>query len=129
MAEQAGSLVEVREVADGLWLWRLEHPHWGPGQGWDRIVTCTCVESQGEVVVLDPLAPTAGASSVWRRLDACPPTAIIILRPDHLRDIDVFVRRYRARAFGPRLNGSIQFRVRLRFGRPAAALHPTAVSN
>lgn len=27
--------VEIRDVAPGLWIWRLEHPHWKPGQGWD----------------------------------------------------------------------------------------------
>ena len=30
--------VEIRDVAPGLWIWRLEHPHWKPGQGWDPIV-------------------------------------------------------------------------------------------
>jgi hypothetical protein len=43
------------------------------------------------------------AREVWTRLDARPPTAIVILKPDHVRDVDVFVRRYGTRAFGPRL--------------------------
>jgi hypothetical protein len=103
MADPAESHAEVFEVTDGLWLWRLEHPHWRPGQGWDRIVACTCVESQGEVIVLDPLAPPASAITVWQRLDAHPPTIAVILKPDHVRDVDVFVHRYRARGFGPRL--------------------------
>ena len=37
------------------------------------------------------------------RLDACPPTAVVVLKPDHVRDVDLFVCRYDARAFGPRL--------------------------
>jgi hypothetical protein len=95
--------VEVRDVATGLWIWRLEHPHWKPGQGWEPLVTCTCVESRGETLVLDPLAPPPHAADVWKRLDARPPTAVVVLKPDHVRDVDLFVRRYGARAFGPRL--------------------------
>src|SRR5438309_1435581 len=95
--------VEVRDVAPGLWIWRLEHPRWKPGQGWEPVVASTCVESGGERLVLDPLAPPAGAAEVWERLDARPPTAVVVLKPDHVRDVDVFVRRYGVRAFGPRL--------------------------
>jgi hypothetical protein len=38
---------------------------------------------------------------VWERLDARPPTAVVVLKPDHVRHVDRFVRRYGARAFGP----------------------------
>lgn len=94
---------ELRDVAPGLWLWRVEHPAWRPDVGWERMVTSTVVESDGEVVVLDPLAPPEGAREVWERLDARPPTTAVVLKPDHVRDVDVFVRRYAARAFGPSL--------------------------
>ncbi len=97
------SQVELRDVAPGLWIWRLEHPHWKPGQGWEPIVASTCVESRGETLVLDPLAPPESAVEVWKRLDARPPTAVVVLKPDHVRDVDLFVRRYGARGFGPRL--------------------------
>ncbi len=103
MKQDAQSQVELRNVAPGLWIWRLEHPHWKPGQGWEPIVACTCVESRGETLVLDPLAPPTGAAEFWQRLDARPPTAVVVLKPDHVRDVDRFVRRYGARAFGPRL--------------------------
>jgi hypothetical protein len=95
--------IEIRDVAPGLWIWRHEHPHWKPGQGWEPLVASTFVESGGERLVLDPLAPPAGAAEVWKRLDARPPTTAVVLKPDHVRDVDVFVRRYGARAFGPRL--------------------------
>jgi glyoxylase-like metal-dependent hydrolase (beta-lactamase superfamily II) len=100
MQHDPASQVEVRDVAPGLWLWRLRHPGWKPGQGWDPVVASTCVESRGETLVLDPLAPPDGAA-VWGRLDARPPTALVVLKPDHVRDVDRFVRRYRARALGP----------------------------
>src|SRR6266540_4204303 len=95
--------VEVRDVATGLWLWRVEHPAWQPGIHWEPLVASTVVESGGETLVLDPLAPPDDASEVWERLDASPPTVVVVLKPDHVRDVDLFVRRYGARAFGPYL--------------------------
>src|SRR5262245_718359 len=98
MSSSSQSSVEIRDVALDLWIWRLEHPHWKPGQGWDPLVSCTCVDSAGERLVLDPLAPADESSEVWKRLDVRPPTAIVVLKPDHVRDVDVFAHRYHARA-------------------------------
>jgi glyoxylase-like metal-dependent hydrolase (beta-lactamase superfamily II) len=92
---------EVREVAPGLWIWRLDYPGWTPRVKWGPQVASTCVESGGEVALLDPLAPPDETDEVWARLDERPPTMVVVLKPDHVRDVDVFVRRYRARAFGP----------------------------
>jgi hypothetical protein len=92
---------EIIDVVPGLWVWRLEHPDWGPDVGWEPLVTSTCVESGGEVALLDPLAPPEDATEIWARLDARPPTMAIILKPDHVRDVDYFVRRYDISAFGP----------------------------
>ena len=94
---------ELLDVAPGLWLWRLEYPDWKPGLDWGPLVNSTCVESGGEVAVLDPLAPPEDADEIWARLDARPPTLAVVLKPDHVRDVDLFVRRYDARAFGPYL--------------------------
>jgi hypothetical protein len=94
---------ELRDVTSGLWIWRLEHPAWRPGLAWEPVVTSTCVESRGEVAVLDPLAPPSEADEIWARLDERPPTTAVVLKPDHVRDVDAFVRRYGARAFGPDL--------------------------
>ncbi len=95
--------VELRDVTAGLWVWRVEHPAWRLGLDWEQLVTSTCVESDGETVVVDPLAPPDDASDVWARLDERPPTTVVVLKPDHVRDVDLFVSRYGARAFGPRL--------------------------
>jgi len=94
--------VEIRDVASGLWIWRAEHPGWKQGDDWEPVVTSTLVESGGERIVIDPLAPSASATEVWMRLDERPPTVAVVLLPDHVRDIDKFVQRYRARAYGPR---------------------------
>ncbi len=94
---------EIRDVAPGLWLWRVDYPDWRPEAGWEEMVSSTCVASGGEVALLDPLAPPEDATEVWERLDANPPTLVVVLKPDHVRDVDLFVRRYGAQAFGPYL--------------------------
>ena len=92
---------ELRDVAPGLWIWRLEHPAWEPTASWEPPVTSTCVDSRGEMLVLDALAPPEEAHEVWERLNATPPTVAVVLKPDHVRDVDLFVRRFGCRAFGP----------------------------
>jgi hypothetical protein len=95
--------VEIRDVTDGLWVWRVEYPDWRPGQGWGPVVTSTCAASGGEVALLDPMAPPEDDRAFWARLDARPPTLAVILKPDHVRDVDLFVARYGIPAFGPYL--------------------------
>jgi hypothetical protein len=95
--------VEMRDVAPGLWLWRQPHPDWRPGFDWEPEVTSVAVESRGAAVVVDPLAPPPGQREVWARLDALEPDAAVVLKPDHVRDVDLFVRWYGARAYGPYL--------------------------
>jgi hypothetical protein len=96
-------MVELRDVAPGLWLWRQPHPAWREGFEWEPEVSSFVVESGGERVVLDPLAPPPGLPGhvVWERLDAAPPTVAVILKPDHVRDVDLFARWYGVRAYGP----------------------------
>ncbi len=101
MMQSVASQVEVRDGASGLWIWRMRHPRWKPDADWPPVVTSSFVESRGERLVLDPLAPPDGAREVWKRLDEHPPSAAVVLLPDHVRDIDKFVSRYGARAFGP----------------------------
>ena len=95
--------VEVRDVVPGLWLWRTTYPDRHSGHGWGPVVASTCVHSRDQTLLLDPLAPPDDATKVWSRLDAQPPTAVVILKPDHVRDVDLFVRRYKTKAFGPYL--------------------------
>ena len=92
---------EIRDIAPGLWIWRMDHPAWSPRVSWERPVTSTVVESGGEVGLLDALAPPEDATEIWERLEARPPTFLVVLKPDHVRSVDLFARRYRARAYGP----------------------------
>jgi len=94
---------ELRDVAPGLWVWRVAHPDWSSDAEWEPLVASTCVESRGEIALLDPLAPPDEEDELWERLDARPPTVVVVLKPDHVRDVDLFARRYGARAFGPSL--------------------------
>ena len=93
--------VEICDVAPGLWLWRQPHPAWRDGYDWEPEVSSVSVESRGVKLVLDPLAPPPGAREVWERLEASRPEVVVILKPDHVRDVDLFVRWYGARAYGP----------------------------
>jgi glyoxylase-like metal-dependent hydrolase (beta-lactamase superfamily II) len=94
-------VVEIRDVMAGLWLWRTEHPDWSPP--WDPLASSFCLKASGQVIVVDPLAPTADADELWARLDAEPPTVVAVLSPHHIRDADRFIERYGAQGYGPRL--------------------------
>jgi hypothetical protein len=93
--------VEVRDVADGLWLWRQPHPDWAPGNDWEPAVSSFAVTSGGVRLLLDPLAPHPSERAVYERIAGA--DAIVILKPDHVRDVDLFVRWYHADAYGPML--------------------------
>jgi hypothetical protein len=89
----------IVDVAPGLWLWQTEYE---PGRGWEGgPVASTCVESAGEIAVLDAKVPREAADEVWARLDVRPPTFLVVLNPDHVRDVDLFARRYGVPAYGP----------------------------
>lgn len=92
--------VEIRDVAPGLWLWRQPHWEWREGDDWEPEVASFVVESRAEVVLLDPLAPPPSARAVYDRLEARPPTAAVVIKPDHVRDIDLFVHWYAIPAYG-----------------------------
>jgi Metallo-beta-lactamase superfamily len=114
-------MVEVRDVADGLWLWRQPHPDWREGLDWEPEVSSFVARSGGELVLLDPLAPRPDAREVWSRLEDDPPTCVVILKPDHVRDVDLFVRWFGARAYGPQLYW--------RGDAPRTELHPVAAGD
>ena len=91
---------EIRDVTPGLWIWSVEYPDWRPSVGWGPSVWSTCVESRRR----GRRARTRWSrksDEVWARLDAKPPTVAVVLKPDHVRDVDLMVERYGARAFGP----------------------------
>ena len=86
----------MRDVAPGLWLWRQPHPDWGRAPTGSRRWRRSPSSRAAPRVLLDPLAPPPGARDVWARLDALRPEAVVVLKPDHVRDVDLFVRWYGA---------------------------------
>ena len=103
-------MVQVIDVAPGLWIWRLDHPAWRPDVDWQKVVTSVVVDAGTERWVVDPLLPPDDATQVWDRFAQRPPSAVAVIIPDHLREtvsdhkvwsIDALADRYGARAFGP----------------------------
>src|SRR4051812_9277760 len=96
--------VEIRDVAPGLWLWRQPHWEWRDGDDWEAEVSSFVVESGDEVALLDPLAPhPIEGAAVYERLDRRRPTRVVVIKPDHVRDVDLFCHWYAIPAHGPRL--------------------------
>jgi hypothetical protein len=97
------SEAELIDVAPGLWIWQVEYREWPRGQGWDGKVVSTCVESGGEIALLDPLAPENEPSALWERLAAARQNLSSFSKPIICAMSIFFVRRYNIRAFGPKV--------------------------
>jgi hypothetical protein len=50
--KRAVSRVEMRDVADGLWIWRFENPFWKTCFDWEPLTASTCVDSRSETLVV-----------------------------------------------------------------------------
>ena len=97
------SPVELRDVAPGLLIWRVQHPRWRPGQDWGTSCTVDLRGVRGQETRSGSACSSLRAVEAWNRLDARTPTAVVILKPHHVRDVDLFVSLSQVRAFGPRL--------------------------
>jgi hypothetical protein len=94
--------IEIREVVPGLWLWRQRHWEWREGDDWEPEVASFVVQSGAEVVLLDPLAPhPVEGRAAYDRLEQIRPTAVAVLKPDHVRDVDLFMHWYSVPGYGP----------------------------
>jgi hypothetical protein len=85
MIEDLVPQLEVQDLAPDLWMWRIRHPGWTEDEDWQPVVTSICADLGDQRLVLDPLTPPPDATTVWDRLDARPPTAVMVLIPDHVR--------------------------------------------
>ncbi|TMM01608.1 MAG: hypothetical protein E6G10_12610 [Actinobacteria bacterium] len=75
------------ELAPGVWMWRREHPEWGPGADYEPEVSCYAVELPSARLLIDPLWPEEDADVDW--LDALVRrrrVIVAVLKPDHLRE-------------------------------------------
>ena len=91
-------------MVDGLWLWRQPHPAWNGQADWEPEVSSWAVRLARREPPAGPAAAAAVGARGVKRLDAFAPDAVVILKPDHVRDVDLIVRWYGARAFGPMLD-------------------------
>ena len=85
------SSVEVRDVADGLWLWRQPHPAWQEGNDWVPEVASFAVRASahnGQVsgVSMAPRvrAPNYGTVTE-RRTTRCVDLRLLAVRPTVVR--------------------------------------------
>src|SRR3989475_10189555 len=85
--QSATTVVEIRDVASGLWIWRAQHPQWKPGEDGQPPVTSTYGESGGGRLVIDPLSPRTVAEELCKRLDNRPPTVAGITIADAAPDL------------------------------------------
>ncbi|MHB1440754.1 MAG: hypothetical protein ACYCSO_07000 [Cuniculiplasma sp.] len=90
---KSGSDVGILELDQGLWIWRARHPFWSKGDDYQQVVTSTYVKSGGETIIINPLVPFLDYIGLWERLDKEPPAMVIITMQDHIRDLDMFVKR------------------------------------
>jgi glyoxylase-like metal-dependent hydrolase (beta-lactamase superfamily II) len=106
-------LLEVTQIADGLWRWTAPHPEWTPEKdkpgGWGRMVASVYYEPRaGEadaLALIDPLAPPAGSAEAvkfWTTLDrdvdrAGLPVVIFVGNGYHPRAAVEFQQRYAAK--------------------------------
>lgn len=63
-----------QELDRGLWIWRARHPYWSKDDDYPQVVTSTYVETESEVIVIGPIAPSLDCIDLWGHLDSKPPT-------------------------------------------------------
>jgi glyoxylase-like metal-dependent hydrolase (beta-lactamase superfamily II) len=93
--------VELSQIAPGLWRWTAWH------EEWKQDVGSVYWETSEDVVVIDPLVPTADADRFWRALDRDVERAdgavhVLITIFWHARSAAEVVHRYGARLWAPR---------------------------
>ena len=81
------------ELRPGLWQWLAHHPTW------KRDVASYLVVANGDVVLIDPLAPQGEAApAFWRALDAATASrkrlTVLLTVPDHARSTAAIAGRY-----------------------------------
>src|SRR5258708_37859796 len=85
MIECSDPQLKVHDLGRGLWIWRIRHPGWTEDADWQPVVTSICADLGDQRLILDPLVPAPDAKTVWDRLDARPPTGVLVLLPDPVR--------------------------------------------
>jgi glyoxylase-like metal-dependent hydrolase (beta-lactamase superfamily II) len=79
--------VTVVEIAPGLRRWTAWHEEWREHVG------SVCVETDDEVIVIDPLIPGEGAEEIWDRIERGKPVHVLVTVFWHTRSTAEVVAR------------------------------------
>ena len=89
------SLVDLREIENGLWYWTAPHPAWGGATDWPEDVGCVCCRAADAAVLIDPLLPRGEEAAFFDFVDAFGlGVAVLLTAPWHQRDAEVVAQRY-----------------------------------
>jgi glyoxylase-like metal-dependent hydrolase (beta-lactamase superfamily II) len=77
------------------WWWS-PHPAWVPGEDWEQDVPVVRIESDDEVVLIDPFLPVDDSFDPRGK-----PVRVLITQGAHYRGTPDFVERYSASVWGP----------------------------
>jgi glyoxylase-like metal-dependent hydrolase (beta-lactamase superfamily II) len=80
----------------GVDWWWSPHPSWRPGEDWDENVPVVRIETDGEVVLIDPFLPPDDSFDPGGR-----PVRVLLTQGAHYRGTADFVARYGASVWGP----------------------------
>lgn len=92
--------MDVQKIEDGLWRWTAFHPDWTPKADWDEEVASYYVESEGDVVLVDPLVPAEEPDrerfleALDRDVERAGPPAILLTVFWHERSATELAERY-----------------------------------
>ena len=100
----------ARELAEGLWTWRREHPEWSVEADYEAEVASYAFRLPSAVLLVDPLWPEEDSEDfAW--LDALARDGrllVAVLKPDHVRDAAGLAHAYGGRVVaGERAAGEI----------------------
>jgi hypothetical protein len=76
-----------------LTWWFAPHPEWEPGENWPREVLCVRIETDDEIVLIDPLEPAEETGEK--------PVRVLLTAPWHVRGTAEVVERYGAMVWAP----------------------------
>jgi glyoxylase-like metal-dependent hydrolase (beta-lactamase superfamily II) len=77
------------------WWWS-PHPSWEPGEDWDENVPVVRIETDDEVVLIDPFLPPDDSFDPGGK-----PVRVLLTQGAHYRGTPDFVARYDASVWGP----------------------------
>jgi glyoxylase-like metal-dependent hydrolase (beta-lactamase superfamily II) len=87
--------VKLVELAPGLRRWTAWH------EEWRQHVGSVCLETDDEVVVIDPLIPAEGAEEVWGAIERGKPVHVLVSVFWHTRSTATVVERTAASVWAP----------------------------